>query len=370
MSKFGVFMWEPCLSPHKIDLFEALGRSPRISSICYIAQEGLPLERKALGWSLPEALTGHFIIEPSETRVDELIANSPPEAVHIFSGIHSPPCIVQGIAAAIRHKKRFGIMSEPRAFDGAKGWLRFAHSWATEGEVRRNVDFVLAIGRHGPPWFASVGYDRTKIFPFAYFLPLKEAPRKQRAGPQQVNYLGRLTSRKGFDLLLDALPLLRNEIKCEIAGAGCGEARVGAVRLRTGKAPLYRGVLPMDEVPDFLAQTDILVAPSIVKDDGWNAVISEALLQGAAVVTTDRVGASICLDAAWRGRVISKLTPAELAGAIDNVIDRDQLDDGSRQRRALWARNRLTGEAGARCLLETLSFVYNSAPRPEPFYAD
>jgi glycosyltransferase involved in cell wall biosynthesis len=132
----------------------------------------------------------------------------------------------------------------------------------------------------------------------------------------------------------------------------------------------FRGTIPMKDVPDFMRRADILVLPSITTKDGWGAVISEALLAGACVIASNRVGGSICLDANWRGRVIDRLTPIAVALAIDSLIDSNCLDEASRERRAAWANARLTGAAGARYLLAILSHVYEGSARPAPFYAD
>lgn len=373
MTDLEIYMWEPCLSPHKLDLFEALRLSTDVRRVVYVAAAPLPPERAALGWTVVQPPGAQCVLEPSEAEAESIIARSAPDAVHIFSGMHNPSLIVAAIGAALRHKRRFGLMHEPRAFEGWKGWARFAHSWATEGRLRTGADFVLAIGANGPPWFSSVGFNPAKIFPFAYFLPFQPAPPNPAPSnpvPRQprVNYLGRLTDEKGFGVFLAALPLLRTAVAASVAGAGPGAAAARA--LESGGALSFRGVLPMDEVPGFLAQTDILAAPSRSKDDGWCAVVSEALMQGAAVVATDRVGGSICLHDPWRGRVVAPGSPQDLARAVDDLIESGQLHEEPRTRRVVWARGRLTGAAGARYLLAILAHLYEGAERPRPFYED
>jgi glycosyltransferase involved in cell wall biosynthesis len=313
------------------------------------------------------------VVAPSKDQVFEIMASSLPQSIHFFSGIHWVPSIVNGIAAAVATGRRFGLMSEPRAFEGVKGWARFAHSWLTEGQVRQHADFVLAIGRNGPPWFMSVGFRPEQIFPFAYFLPGIEA-REEAVGAAvdkkitRVTFIGRITRQKGIQLLLDALPQVSNPIEVEVAGVGPAAERVRQMAASSKVPVVLRGAIPMEAVPKLLRQTDILVLPSINKD-GWGAVVSEALMVGAAVVATDRVGASICLDDDTRGRIVNRLTGAAVAEAIDWLIDNGRLMPVYREQRAAWADAHLTGKAGAHYLLSILEHLYAGREYPPPFYS-
>jgi len=126
----------------------------------------------------------------------------------------------------------------------------------------------------------------------------------------------------------------------------------------------------MKDVPEYLRSMDILVLPSITTDDGWGAVVSEALLVGTAVVTTQKVGASVCIDDDTRGRVMKQLTPFALAAEIDWLIKNNRLTGKYRELRQGWASSRLTGEAGAKHLMEIFAHLYAGAPRPAAFFED
>ena len=110
----------------------------------------------------------------------------------------------------------------------------------------------------------------------------------------------------------------------------------------------------------------MLVQPSLTSDDGWGAVIGEALLAGAAAVASDRAGASILLDAPARGRVVSRLRADAVAAAIRAVAASGR-DPDARAVRAAWSRTCLTGAAGAERLLAILDHVLAGAPPPPAF---
>jgi glycosyltransferase involved in cell wall biosynthesis len=343
----------------------------QVDHCVYVTQEIMLAERLSQGWSIEPVEDLDVRVAPGEDEVRRIIADAPANALHLFSCIHWVPCVVQGIRAAVDAGARFAIMAEPRVREGIKGILRLAHSWATERHVRRNAGFVLAIGRNGPSWFRRSGYRRGTIFPFAYFLPL--SPGIASGSPRdipRIGYLGRLIRPKGFDLFLAAMPLLRHRISIAIAGSGSGaDAAETFARGRPGQVD-FLGTIDMAMVPQFLSGIDILVLPSITTDDGWGAVVTEALMAGAAVVATHKVGASICLDAPWRGAVSPSLSPNRLAEVVDDVVARINLDDAHRRRRRAWADEHLSGRAGAAYLLKVLDHLYDGAARPVPFYDD
>lgn len=372
MSRWTIYFWEPCVSPHKLALFRALLDHEQIDHCVYVTQEVMLAERLTQGWPIEPVDDLDVRVGPTEDEVRRIVADAPANALHLFSCVHWVPCVVQGLRAAVEENARFAIMAEPRVKEGVKGLLRLAHSWATERHVRRNADFVLAIGRNGPSWFRRTGYRRDRIFPFAYFLPLLPAtgPSTMRDVPK-IGYLGRLIKPKGFDLFLEAMPLLRHPASIAIAGSG---DRADAIAVLARQMPGhvdFRGTMNMADVPSFLADIDILVLPSITTDDGWGAVVSEALMAGAAVVATHKVGASVCLDVAWRGAVSQSLSPAGLAKVVDDVlVQKDLMGETQRQRRRAWANDHLSGHAGAAYVLKILDHVYDKGKRPVAFYDD
>lgn len=362
-----IYFWEPTVSPHKLELFRALRNFPEVASCTYIAQAELADDRRAQGWSVGKLSDLDLKMTPTLKDIDAIVRGGGDKAVHLFSGIHGPPVVTAGISAALRHRARFGILSEPRASEGLNGLIRLAHSWATERRMRRHAAFVLAIGRNGPSWFRRAGYPATRVFPFAYFLPPVPAhPHPPLDNYIRLGYLGRLTEDKGIRLLLSALPLLPPHVKVSIAGYGDDIALVEAAAAADTRVR-YLGALPMAEVPEFLCGVDILTQPSLTTSDGWGAVVSEALLAGTAVIATTKVGASILLESPDRGRVLLRPDPSLLAAAVESLAG-SALAPHAREMRRNWAATRLTGVAGATNLLSIFGHCFAGAPAPAPYW--
>jgi glycosyltransferase involved in cell wall biosynthesis len=366
---YHVFLWEPERSPHKLPLFRELMAHPRISSATYIAQGDLNVHRQLEGWQNDFDKDLPIIVGPTPVQIDSIVANSPADSIHIFSGMHWVPCIVNGLRAVIRYGRKFGILHEPRVFEGARGLARLTHSWLTEEPLRRNARFILAIGAHGPRWFRLSGYRPTRIFPFAYFLsnrPDTGASFQIAKTGAIVSFLGRLERLKGADLFLDAIGRVKSPATFYAAGHGTLSSMMEHAE-RTYACFHYIGPIKMAEVPYFLSNTDILVLPSITMDDGWGAVVSEALLAGAGVVASYKVGASMCLADEVRGTVVLKLTGHEVAAAVDGMIAKDLCAARYRKIRSHWADKHLTQRAGVEYLLNIFDHVFYGRTRPAPF---
>jgi glycosyltransferase involved in cell wall biosynthesis len=331
-------------------------------------------DRKSLGWSVGRTYNYDKVVAPDDRLIDDLANAAQHETFHVFCGTRWVPTIVKGLAAVRRSGARFAIMAEPRVREGWKGEIRYFHSWLTEGWLRRNASFVLAIGRNGPPWFSSVGYAPDRIFPFAYFVDTPECAveggngRRHGARPLRIGYLGRLVAMKGVFDLVAAVALLGEPCNLEIGGGGPDEARLRASCDAAKLDTRFHGVIPIAEVGRFLSNLDVLVLASTTTDDGWGVVVSEALMCGTAVVATDCVGASMVLDDPKRGRVVPARSPHEIADAIMDIAGCGGFDSTARSNRAAWSKQVLGATGGAQYLLDIVAWSEGTSPRPTAFH--
>jgi len=269
-------------------------------------------------------------------------------------------------------------MSEPRDNAGWKGALRFIQSYLTEAWLRQHVQFVLAIGRHGSPWFRSVGYAAERVFPFAYFLPPPSddglaGDMSVRAGNGivQVAYVGRFTEAKGVRFVLPALAKLTIPARITLIGDGELRPQLEQQALDLQLDAVFTGPLPIGEVQRRMRDFDILILPSISRDDGWGAVISEALLAGVAAIASECAGASILLDRPVEGGNGCVVPPADssaIAAAITTLRRDGWLAAHARQARKQWAAERLTAQAGALHFEHIVRHRIEGAARPKEFF--
>ena len=367
-----IVFWEPNLSPHKSDLIGALvDITTDAFDIIVCADQGLLPDRTQLGWTPPSGRGPAPIVAPTSAQIDALIEDSPADTLHIVSGIRHIPMIVAVLSSIRRHRARFALMSEPRASEGWAGLARYLQSWLTEGWIRQNAEFVLAIGRHGPAWFRRVGYPRERLFPFAYFV----APHRMKCAAlpccaaTRVVYVGRLVADKGISDIVEAIDSLGADARLTVVGDGPERDRL-MMRCRELKlATEFLGVLPMREVAPLLAAQDVLVLASTTSNDGWGVVVNEALLAGTAVIASERAGASIMLSDARLGCVVLPGSPPAIAEAIRALRTNDAFVATAREQRRHVAQAKLAPEVGARYLLDIIRWSDGTGSRPPPFHA-
>ena len=357
---------------HLCDLLDALAEAGSGGSVTLVTDGGVAPERLALGWA--SQLDGAFrhIIAPAPGEVGALVEQSPLDTLHIFVGMRHLACVREGIAACIALERRMAIMHETRVREGVGGVLRYIQSWVTEGRLRRHA-IVLAIGAHGPDWFLHTGYRPDKVYPFAYFLkdrggdlPAVDTMRDDAGRPIRIGYAGRLEQVKGIEDVMAAFPLIKG--RCELVIAGSGKLADGCRSMAESDPRVtFLGALPYDEVQRHMRSLDIVIQPSRSSDDGWGAVVSEGLLNGAAIISSDVVGASMCLKEEWRGQVVSIAQPAQIAAAVDRLRDGGMLTQAMRLRRRAWALDHLSVGRGARYLAEIVANAFCKGLRPNNF---
>lgn len=366
-----ILFWDPCLSPHKADFFECFASlNPSLEVICCVDQS-VPENRRELGWTVPEPIHYKNIISPDKKTISALVSDSPLTTLHVFSGIRWVPTIVTALNSVKSLNAFYAIMSEPRVMDGWAGKLRLLQSWLTEGYHRRHAAAILAIGRNGPPWFIASGYSKKRIIPFAYFVP---PPARVNylgngTGKTRIGYLGRLIKMKGVLDIVNAVKTIKEQASIDFAGTGTEEETLKLMCSSEGIDSKFRGVLPISDIGAFLAEIDILVLASISKDDGWGAVISEALMAGVPVITTPMVGASVLLRNDLFGRCVPANSPQAISNAVSDLIKANELTAQRRDIRALAATKVLSAHAGAIYLNKLIGWLEGKAERPLDFYS-
>ena len=147
--------------------------------------------------------------------------------------------------------------------------------------------------------------------------------------PPLILSIGRLISKKGFDVLIDACASLRNsgqEFRCEIIGEGplSVELQARLDRHRLGKQVLLAGPKPQAEIAVRLSRATLLVLPCRVDVDGamdnLPTVVMEAMASALPVVSTDVGGVAEMVRDGETGLLVSQNDPVATAEAIARLL--------------------------------------------------
>lgn len=147
--------------------------------------------------------------------------------------------------------------------------------------------------------------------------------------------LGRLVPRKGFDMALEAVALLRDDfpgLTFVVGGSGPDEDRLREMTSRLGIQQTVRfvGYVPQEDLLMWYAACDVFTMPSREDDDveGFGIVYLEANAAGKPVVAGRSGGVPDAVADGENGLLVAPESPDEIASAI-----RALLRDPERRRR-------------------------------------
>lgn len=160
-----------------------------------------------------------------------------------------------------------------------------------------------------------------------YFCPAPHAPASDRP---LILAVGRLVEKKGFDQLIEACALLKQQgvrFACTIVGeeGSAGEAlRIQIRRLGLTDAVKLHGAVTQDQLRDIYRGAHAFALPcQIMEDgdrDGFPNVLAEAMAMGVPVVSTTISGIPEMIDDGVHGLLVEPRDPWALAGALQRVL--------------------------------------------------
>lgn len=201
----------------------------------------------------------------------------------------------------------------------------------------------------------------------ARFRPDPEGRERTRAelgvgGSALAVAAGRLVRKKGFEYLIDALPLVPGVVLA-IAGDGTlgGELRERARVAGVADRIRFLGDQTQDRVGALFAAADAIVVPSVRDDsgnvDGLPNVVMEALASGAPLITTLAGGIGRVATDRQTALVVPERDSPAIASALREVVDNRALAGAM----AAEARRLVEREFGWRRVAERFDAAYSRA---------
>ena len=159
-----------------------------------------------------------------------------------------------------------------------------------------------------------------------------------RDGRFRVLAVGRLTYYKGFEYLVRAAALVKENIRVDIVGTGDREQSLAALAAELGLSGLLtlRGRLPDEDLHALLRTCDCVCLPSIERTEAFGMVLLEAMLHGKATVVSEVRGSGM----GWNvehGETGLKVPPADAAALAKALA---WLRDHPEETRAMGRRGR------------------------------
>jgi glycosyltransferase involved in cell wall biosynthesis len=195
--------------------------------------------------------------------------------------------------------------------------------------------------------------ERSRVIPYGVdvdaFSPLPERRpiwRRRLGIPEGAPLLlgvGRMATKKGFQILIEILPALLGEhpeLRAVLAGGGDLLERFRAAARPWGERVHLPGPVLRDTLPDLYRAADLFVLPAVHDAkgnvDGLPNVILEAMASGLPVVASGISGVPLAVEEGRTGRLVPEGDPGALLAALrgllaDSAAARSMGEEGRRK---------------------------------------
>lgn len=207
-------------------------------------------------------------------------------------------------------------------------------------EKLQSAQFLIMISHYNVDYYDAVTPCRHKSYvircgmnleDFSFQIPANLLAPTKDGKLHKIKLLGvgRFVAKKGFRYLLEMAAILQQrnvDFELRILGNGPldDELRALADRLQLHDQVKFLGQKSIDEVRAEMAETDVVVVPSITTDtgdmEGLPVVIMEAMATGAAVVASAHAGIPEIVIPEQTGLLTEERNPESLADAVCQMI--------------------------------------------------
>lgn len=196
----------------------------------------------------------------------------------------------------------------------------FAHTpqWALDA-LRSRADLVITLS---PYWKAEFERNWPNVPSVVLPNPVSCSVAKTKKKPGTILFLGKLESRKGFSLIVRALPaILREFPQAQLWMAGHGEVEQGkalARELGVDSSVKFLGWVSGADKQRLLGEAEVLCLPSFA--EGVPMAVLEGMAHGLPVVTTPVGGIPDVIVNGRNGILIPVGDSDAISGAIINLL--------------------------------------------------
>lgn len=263
-------------------------------SFAFVQTESMERERVRMGWKEQENIpyVKKFYEEP--TACEKLIASA---KVVFFGGSDEEKYISDRLQAGkpvIRYSERLYKTGQWKAVS-PRGLKKKYHDHT---RYRKQPVYLLCAGAYVPSDFHIVGAYPGKMLKWGYFPETRQYDESRlMAGkrPGSILWAARFLDWKHPELPLKTASYLKEKgcsFHLDVVGGGELEEQVRSLaeELKLQDVVTFHGFCPPEQVRSMMERSAIYLATSD-REEGWGAVINEAMNSGCAVVGSSMMGA-------------------------------------------------------------------------------
>lgn len=230
------------------------------------------------------------------------------------------------IDAVIAHANRAFALSR-KAIKGKIPLVGVVHNYNTR---RYNTaDAVFTITHDLIEILVAQGLDREQIFHIPNMVDCCEIPhRRPRNNPPVIGTMGRFVAKKGFDIYIDALAILKKRginFRAVLGGDGIEAENLKERAQTAGIADKLLFVGWVKNKKAFYTGLDIFCLPSL--HEPFGIVLLEAFVFGTPVIATDSEGPKDIITPNYDALIVEKGNAEALADALTKLLQDNALAD-------------------------------------------
>ncbi len=166
------------------------------------------------------------------------------------------------------------------------------------------------------------GIPEERIFHIPNMVKVSELPLRQpRRSPPVIGAMGRFVKKKGFDVYIEALALLKARgfiFKAVLGGTGEEDAALRALAVAKGLGTQLTFSGWVDDRRKFYTGIDIFCLPSL--HEPFGIVLLEAFAHGAPIISTDSEGPKDIITPNYDAILVAKGDAEQLARAMEQLL--------------------------------------------------
>jgi len=202
-----------------------------------------------------------------------------------------------------------------------------AHNYHKRSARRARADGVFAITQDVKQFLIKSGIPEEKVFHIPNMIVCDEPLQlKTPQSPPIIGGMGRLIGKKGFDVYIDAIKILRERgyiFKAILGGTGVEEETLKERAKKAGLADVLSMPGWLGDKKAFYQGIDIFCLPSL--HEPFGIVLLEAFKYSTPVVATDSEGPKDIIASGVDGLIVEKNNAKALADALAKLIDQPDL---------------------------------------------
>ena len=209
-----------------------------------------------------------------------------------------------------------------KAIKGKIPLVGVVHNYNTRRYNSDAADGIFTITYDLIEILVAQGIEREQVFHIPNMVACHEIPhRAARNNPPVIGTMGRFVAKKGFDIYIDALAILKNrgiDFLAVLGGDGVEAKNLKEQAQTAGIADKLSFVGWVKDKKAFYTNLDIFCLPSL--HEPFGIVLLEAFVFGAPVIATDSEGPKDIITPNYDALIVEKGSAEALAGALAKLL--------------------------------------------------